>query len=154
MRRVTVSLIAVLLLVVPSLVLAQGPDIGPVPSPALTGEWVAGLIYVLLLVAIEYIPQFAFWWDGFEHKRSVVALAGLLAVIALVGLHYAGAFDLEIGPFTWAVVGEAFNAWLAFLGGSWLIWSLLERAGALPRKQPNEWIDEDGDGGLMITGGE
>jgi hypothetical protein len=71
-------------------------------------------------------------------------------VIALVGLHYAGAFDLQIGPFTWSVVGEAFNAWLAFLGGSWLIWSTLNKANALPRKQ-RTWVFEDGDGGRITS---
>lgn len=132
--------------------------IGPLPEPELSGEWIAGLVYVLLMMAIEYVPPFAAWWDPFEHKRSVVAATGLVAVIALVGLHYAGAFDLHIGPFTWDVVGDAFNAWLAFLGGSWLIWSLLNKAGALPRKRarvdlPPEWVEEDGDGGRLILGG-
>lgn len=142
-----------LILAIPAIASAEG--IGPLPSPSLTGEWVAGLVYVLLLVAIEYVPKFAGFWDEFAYKREAVAGLGLLAVIALVGLHYLGAFDLAIGPFSWGVIGQAFNAWLAYLGGSWLIWSMLERAGALPRKQiVRMWTNEDGDGGRMIIGGE
>lgn len=110
-------------------------EIGPVPEPELSGEWIAGLVYVLLLVAIEYIPHFHEWWDRVTYKREIVAGAGLVTVIALVALNYAGAFDLGIGAFTWGVVGQAINAWLAFLGGGWLIWSVLEQAGALPRKR-------------------
>jgi len=148
--RLALSLV-VLFVLIPQILLAQ--EIGPLPQPNLSGEWVAGAVYVLLLVALEYVPHFAFWWDLFAYKRESVAGFGLLIVIALVGFHYLGAFDLDIGPFTWDVVGQAFNAWLAFLGGSWLIWSMLERAGALPRKQ-RVWLEEDGDGGRMVLGGE
>jgi hypothetical protein len=133
MRGVKVLALVLLLVLVPQLAAAQ--EIGPLPPPSLSGEWVAGLVYVLLMVAIEFVPRFAEIWDPFAYKREAVAGAGLLAVIALVGLNYAGAFDLEIGSFGWSVVGQAFNAWLAFLGGSWLVWSLLDRGGALPRKR-------------------
>jgi len=134
--RLALILLVVSLLIAPRMVSAQG--IGPLPSPTLSGEWVAGLVYVLLLVALEYIPHFYQWWDRFDYKREAVAGFGLLTVLALVGLHYLGAFDLEIGPFGWQIAGEAFNAWLSFLGGSWLIWSALEKAGALPRKHGGE----------------
>lgn len=131
--KVLALLLLLFLVLVPRLAAAQ--EIGPLPPPTLSGEWIAGLVYVLLMVAIEFVPRFAEAWDPFAYKREAVAGAGLVAVIALVGLHYLGAFDLQIGPFAWAVVGQAFNAWLAFLGGSWLVWSLLERGGALPRKR-------------------
>jgi hypothetical protein len=118
---------------VPASVSAQG--IAPLTRPELSGEWIAGLVYVLLMIAIEFVPRFSAFWDAFQYKRETVAGVGLLTVIALVGLHYLGAFDLSVGPFGWHVIGEAINAWLAFLGGSWVIWSVLEKAGALPRKR-------------------
>jgi len=118
-------------------VAAQGPS--PLPAPSLTGEWIAGALYILLLLMIEYVPKFAVFWDSFAYKREVVAAAGLLTVIALIGLHYAGAFNLEIGPFGWDVIGQGINTWLGFLGGSWLIWSLLDKAGEIPRKRVEFW---------------
>lgn len=151
MRACAIVALTLVLALLPLSVAAQG--IGPLPQPTLTGEWIAGLVYVLLMVAIEFVPRFSVFWDAFLYKRETVAGIGLLTAIALVGLHYLGAFDLQIGPFGWHVIGEGLNAWLAFLGGSWLIWSLLERAGAIPRKQ-RDWIPEDGDGGRVILGGE
>jgi hypothetical protein len=101
-------------------------------NPQLDGVWVAGLLYVLLSNGLEYIPAFSAWWDDIEAKRLVVAGAGLVVVIGLVALHYAGAFGLGIGPFGWAVVGEALETWIVFLGGNWAVWSLLEPS--MPRK--------------------
>jgi uncharacterized membrane protein len=150
-RAVRVVLIVFVLCLIPFLV--RGQDIGPLPQAKLSGGWIAGAVYVLLLLMIEYVPKAAEWWNAFEYKRSAVAGAGLVIVIALVSLHYAGAFNLDIGPFGWHVIGQAFNAWLAFLGGGWAIWSVLERAGALPRKQ-QRWVEEDGDGGRASSGRE
>lgn len=153
MRVYAVVALTLVLALLPLSVSAQG--IGPLPPPTLTGEWIAGLVYVLLMVAIEFVPRFSVFWDAFLYKRETVAGIGLLTAMALVGLHYLGAFDLQIGPFGWHIVGETINAWLAFLGGSWLIWSMLERAGALPRKRSErDWIAEDGDGGQVILGGD
>ena len=147
--RVCILIALVLVLALPASVAAEG--IGPLPQPTLTGEWIAGLVFVLLMVALEFVPKFALFWDPYPYKRETVAGVGLLTVIALVGLHYLGAFDLQIGPFGWHVIGEGLNAWLAFLGGSWLVWSMLERSDALPRKQ-RFWVGEDGDGGRALSG--
>lgn len=147
--RACVIVALFLVLALPASVAADG--IGPLPEPKLSGEWIAGMVFVLLMVAMEFVPKFALFWDPFQYKRETVAGVGLLTVIGLVGLNYLGAFDLEIGPFGWSVVGQALNAWLAFLGGSWLVWSVLERSDALPRKQ-RFWVGEDGDGGKALSG--
>lgn len=109
--------------------------ITPIGEPQLSGKWIAGVLYVLVSVGLEFVPPFAKWWNTVAsgYKRLIVAGAGLVTVAALVGLHYAGAFGLDIGPFGWPVVGEAINTWLAFVGGDWALWSLLEKR--LPRKR-------------------
>lgn len=117
-------------------------EIGPIGSPSLSPEWIAGLIYTLLMVGLEYVPGFAKWWNDFRHKRGVVAFAGLVAVALTLAGHYLGAYDLNVGAFDFEVARRAFNVWLAYLGGGWLVWSLLEKAAengyrfGLPRKKP------------------
>jgi hypothetical protein len=117
--------------------------ITPIASPQLTGKWVAGFLFVLLSVGLEYVPGFSTWWEGVEEKtkKGVIAAAGLLVMAAVIGLHYAGAFSLDAPQDGWAVAGEALNAWLAMLGGDWALWSLLKHAAesgrvwGLPRKR-------------------
>lgn len=117
--------------------------IGPIAAPQLSGKWLAGALFVLVSVGLEYVPWFADWWDEVQSdvKRLVVAGAGAVMVAALVALHYAGAFNLDVPTDGWAVAGEALNAWLAFVGGDWAVWSLLNRAAeqrrawGLPRKR-------------------
>jgi hypothetical protein len=104
-----------------------------VGAPELSGEWLAGALYILLTVGLEFYPPFAAWWDEVQHKRMIVATVGLVAVAALIGLHYAGAFGLEIGEFGWPVIGQGIEVWLAFLGGDWAVWSALQ--GTYPRKR-------------------
>ena len=117
--------------------------IGPLTNPQLSGKWLAGALFVLLSVGLEYVPWFADWWDGVTEqvKKLAVAGAGAVMVASLVGLHYAGAFNLDVPSGGWAVAGEALNTWLAFVGGDWAVWSLLKRAAetgrawGLPRKR-------------------
>ncbi len=101
----------------------------------LSGAWIAGLLYTVVSVGLEYHPGFAGWWTGVssEFKRLLVGGAALAVTAALVGLHYAGAFGLGLPEFGWPVVIEALKVWVAFMGGNWAIWSLLERS--LPRKR-------------------
>ena len=110
-------------------------SIGPVSVPQLSAKWVAGFLFIVVSVGLEYVPAFAGWWDEVqdEVKKMAVAGFGLLVTVALIGLHYAGAVDLGLGPFDWPVAGQAFNVWLALLGGDWAIWSLLRRT--FPRKR-------------------
>ena len=104
-------------------------------GPHLSGKWIAGLLYVVLSVGLEYVPAFSTWWEHVPsgYKRRLVAGAGWIVVAALVALHYAGAFGLDIGPFGWDVVGEAFQVWLTFVGGNWAVWSLVSEQTELPR---------------------
>jgi len=148
MRKAMVLMVVVVLLVLAAgRVGAQAADepvvggIGPIAQPELSGGWVAGFVYVFLLVLMEYVPGFRDWWDVFKYKYESIAGFGLVVVIALVGLHYAGAFDLEIGAFGWPVIGTAINTWLAFLGGAWLIWTALKKARALPRMREGYFND-------------
>ena len=112
-----------------------------VTAPQLRAEWIAGVVYVLLTVGLEYVPVFSRWWDEFKHKESALAAAGLLTTALTVAGHYATLYDLGLGPFTFEVARRAFNVWLAYLGGSWAIWSLADRAArrgatwGLPRKR-------------------
>jgi hypothetical protein len=109
-----------------------------ITEPTLSGKWLAGFLYAILSVGLEYWPAFAEWWDDVEMKEVIVASAGLVVTAGLVGLHYLGAFGLEIGPFGWDVVGEALEAWLGMLGGSWSLWNLVRRTGTMYRDQNNE----------------
>ncbi len=82
MRACAVIALTLVLALLPLSVSAQ--DIGPLPPPTLTGEWIAGLVYVLLMVAIEFVPRFSAFWDAFLYKRETVAGIGLLSAMALV----------------------------------------------------------------------
>lgn len=105
-------------------------------TPQLSGEWVAGALFAVLTAVMEYWPAFAAWWDRVQVKELVLAGAAMVFCWALVGLHYLGAFGLEIGPFGWDVVGEVIGVWIAILGGDWMLWSLVNRAsGGVPRKR-------------------
>lgn len=110
-------------------------------APRLSAEWIAGLVYTMVVVGLEYYPPFATWWDTRKDKRMLLATAGAVVIaLTLVG-HYTGLFDLALGPFAFGVIRRAFNVWLAYLGGSWLVWSLLDGAAkqgrrwGLPRKR-------------------
>lgn len=105
-------------------------------TPQLSGKWVAGLIFVVLSMALEYVPQFREKWEAVKAKELVIAGAGMVVVWALVGLHYLGAFGLEIGQFGWPVVGEILSTWMAFLGGDWAIWNTVKDS--LPRNRKEQ----------------
>jgi hypothetical protein len=93
---------------------------GPGGEISLSGAGIAAIVAVLLSVALAYLPWFRSWWESWTYKREVIGLAGLVVALALVGLHYAGAFDLGLGAFGWPVVWQVLEAWLAFAGAGQL----------------------------------
>lgn len=113
----------------------RGLAVDQIVQPELSGKWVAGFLYIVVSVLLEYWPRFARWWDSVEDKPLWIALAGAVVVAGLVGLNYAGAFGWELPPFGWEVVGEALKVWIAFLGGNWAVWNLARRAAPMPRKR-------------------
>ena len=89
----------------------------------LSGAGIAAVVAVVLSVALEFVPGFRARWEGFGYKRESLGLAGLLTAVALVGLHYAGALELGLGAFGWAVVWRTLEAWLAFAGAGQLAYT-------------------------------
>ena len=86
----------------------------------LSGAGIAAVVALLSSLALAYIPGFAAKWEKFQYKRETLGGVGLAVAIALVGLHYAGAFDLGLGPFGWGVVWKMVESWLAFSGAGQL----------------------------------
>jgi len=135
-KRVVVVALGLGMSLVAGVVVAQAePPVPVLPDPELSGVWLATVLFVLGSVLLEYVPGLRTWWKGTEYKRALIAGAGLVLTGALVAGHYVGVFDLALGPFGWPVIQAALNAWLALLGGDWLVWSLLNGAVTLPRKR-------------------
>jgi len=84
----------------------------------LSGSGIAAIIALVLSFLLSNVTAFKTWWAAFVHKREIIASAGLLVAVALVGLHYAGALDLGLGAFGWPVVWQAIGAWIAFVGSA------------------------------------
>lgn len=115
-------------------------------DPQLTGKWLAGALFTLMSVGLEYVPFFAKWWDKVQsgYKRLIVAAFGAVLVAILIGLHYAGVLGLGLSSFGWPVVLEGFKVWLAMIGGDWAVWGALESIGAIPRKRDRQTVIEPG----------
>lgn len=95
----------------------------PDPGIELSGAGVAAVVAAITSLLLAYIPNLSGWWGKFTYKREVLGLLGLVVTAALVGLHYAGALDLGLGPFGWPVVWRALEAWLQFAGAGQLAYT-------------------------------
>lgn len=106
-------------------------DGGDVPQVELSGTGIAALVAVISSVVMAYIPGAAAWWESYPHKRTVIGALGLALAVGMVGLHYAGALDLGLGDFGWAVIWQTMETWLAFAGAGQLAFTAQQ---ALPAK--------------------
>lgn len=112
-----------------------GPGVSPLETPGgegtagipvaveLSGPGIAAILALITSLALMYVPGFSTWWDAFAYKREVLAGAGFVIAVALVGLHYLGAIDLGLGGFGWPVIWKAIEAWLSFAGTGQLIYT-------------------------------
>lgn len=109
----------------PTAVVDPGGDPGgELPALELSGPGIAAVVALVLSLVLAYIPGFSDKWEAFEHKREAMAGFGFVVAWAFVGLHYAGAVDLGLGPFGWPVINQVVTAWLAFAGAGQLMYTV------------------------------
>jgi hypothetical protein len=101
-------------------------------SLTLSTSLVSSVVAFILSFLVERVPGFAERWAASNYKALIVAGAGLVVTVALVGLGYAGAPIGDLPrPFIWDGLFASVNVFVAFLVSSQTAYAL--QSSKLPR---------------------
>jgi len=113
------------------------PVVPPYPAPDLpevvfSGGAIAAIVGVIVSLLARFspvfFPAFAVWWEANEFKREWLQLTGFVVAWVMVGLHYAGAIKVVgIYSFGWPVVWRVMEAWLVYVGGAQVAYTVQKR---------------------------